>query len=401
MAGRSARGWGVLAVLAVACAVKVGCAVDGAGVEEVPPEVRAVLRDTWPAVVAPTLARVEDAVVALEDAARAWDAAGGEDGAARAEAQAAWRAAMSAWQEAELLQVGPAGSALTVTAGRDLRERIYAWPAVNRCRVDQETLAGGWDAPGFAESSVVTVLGLHAMEVLFFSPAGENGCPAQVDVNASGDWDARGVAGIQAARAAYARALAVGLRADVDALRAAWSPESGDFAGSFAAAGEDGSPYASAQDAVNAVFDALFYLEEVTKDRKLGYALGNGDCTGGSDTCLGAVETPLAGGSHTWVAANLRGFRTLFTGGPDGQGLEELLRAAGDDAVADAMLVALDAADAAAAALAAPLEVAVAEDRASVEALQLRVDAVCDLLRVDVAAVLSLQVPLEAAGDHD
>jgi hypothetical protein len=194
----------------------------------------------------------------------------------------------------------------------------------------------------------------------------------------------------------------VQVRADLEALVTAWDPSSGDFAGVFAGAGGDGSPYESATDAVNALFDAAFYLEEVTKDQKLGYALGNGDCTGGADSCRGQVEGPLAGGSHLWVAANLRGFRALYTGGgAAGQGLEDLLRVAGEGALADELLAALDAADAAAAAVTSPLPLAVDADRASVEALQGRVDAVCDLLRLDVAAVLALRVPEEAAGDND
>jgi hypothetical protein len=102
------------------------------------------------------------------------------------------------------------------------------------------------------------------------------------------------------------------------------------------------------------------------------------------------------------VAANLRGFRALFTGGEsEGRGLEDLLRATGEDALADEVLVALDAADSAAAAVTSPLPVAVDEDRAVVETLQARVDVLCDLLRLDVAAVLALRVPEEAAGDND
>jgi predicted lipoprotein len=403
-AGRS-RGWAALGGLAALALVKGACVAGTDAPEAVSPEVRAVLEDTWPRVVEPALARVADEAVALEDATRAWEQAardGGDASAAQASAQEAWRATMAAWQEAELLQLGPAGSSLRVTGGVDLRDRVYSWPTVNRCRVDQETVAGAWDSPDFMATSLVNVLGLDALEVLLFSPEGENGCPGQVDINASGAWDALGPEGVQSARAAYARALAAQVRTDVDALVAAWAPSAGDFAGTLTRAGAAGSPYESSLDAVNAIFDALFYLEEVTKDQKLGYALGNGDCTGGGASCLGQVEGPLAGGSHLWVAANLRGFRALYTGGgSEGQGLEDLLRASGEGALADEVLVALDAADAAAAAVTSSLPVAVDQDRAAVEALQMRVDVLCDLFRLDVAAVLALRVPAEAAGDND
>jgi len=403
-AAGSARGWVALGALAGLSVLK-ACVDGGDAPEATSPEVQAVLEDTWPRVVEPALARVAVEAQALETAARAWEQAerDGVDGApARAAAQEAWRATMLAWQEAELLQLGPAGASLDVVGGLDLRDRIYAWPTVNRCRVDQETVAGRWDAPDFLDTSLVNVIGLDALEVLLFSPDGENGCPGQVDINATGTWDALGPAGVRAARASYARALAAGVRADLDALGAAWDPASGAFARTFAAAGAAGNPYESATDAVNALFDAAFYLEEVTKDQKLGYALGNGDCTGGADSCLGQVEGPLAGGSHLWVAANLRGFRTLYTGGgAEGQGLEDLLRAVGEGALADEVLAALDAADAAAAGVMSSLPLAVDTDRASVETLQARVDVVCDLLRLDVASVLALRVPEEAAGDND
>lgn len=405
MAGSIARGWPVLAALSAVCAVKVACTGPVASPEVVSPEVQAVLADTWPAVVSPTLARVAEQAAVLEDAARAWEqaaASGADDSAARAEAQTAWQGVMEVWQEAELMQIGPAGASLTVAGGRDLRDRIYSWPTVNRCRVDQETLAGRWDTEDFADESLVTVLGLDAMEVVLYAPPGENACPAQVDLNASGAWEALGRDRVQAARASYARALAVTLRRDVSALIAAWEPSAGDFAGTFADAGAGEGPYQSGRAALNAILDALFYLESVTKDQKLGYALGNGDCTGGGDTCLSQVEGTLAGGSHRWVAANLRGFRALFTGGgAAGQGLEDLLRHEGEAELAARVLAALDAADAAAVALDAPLPEAVVRERVAVEALQARIDAVSDLLRLDVAAVLVLEIPDEAAGDND
>jgi predicted lipoprotein len=405
VAGSAARGWRVLAALGGLCAVKVACTGPAPSPEAVSPEVRAVLSDTWPAVVSPTLARVAEGTVALEEAARAWEraaASGADDAAARAEAQAAWQVVMEAWQEAEVLQVGPAGASLTVAGGMDLRDRIYSWPTVNHCRVDQETVAGAWDTEAFADTRLVTVLGLDALEVLLYAPPGENACPAQVDLNASGAWESLGVDGVQAARASYARALAVTLHRDVAALISAWEPAEGNFAGTLADAGSGDGPYESGRAAVNALFDALFYLEGVTKDQKLGYALGNGDCTGGGDTCLSQVEGTLAGGSHRWVAANLRGFRALFTGGgASGQGLEDLLRHDGEAELADRVLAALDAADAAAAALDASLPEAVAAERAAVETLQARIDAVCDLLRLDVAALLALEIPDEAAGDND
>ena len=400
-AGNDRGGWTLLGALLSLAAFKLAC-VDAPGKDEaVTEEVRAMLADVHPAVVAPALDRVASAVTTLAEATQAWDAAvqaDPSDTAARARAQEAWRGAMQAWQEAELLQIGPAAPSLTAIGGADLRDRIYAWPTVNRCRVDQETLAGGWADPGYADASLVNVLGLAALEVTLFSPDATNACPGQVEMNVSGAWDALGEEGVTRARAAHARALAHVLAQDVTALLDAWSPSAGDFASSLAYAGDDGSPYPRAQDGVNAVFDALFYIETVVKDRKLGFVLGNGECTASS--CAEQSESLLAGGSQAWIVANLAGFRALYTGGV-GTGMDDLLRARGEAALADEVIAALDAADAAAAAIALPLHEAVDADRAGVETLHARVDTLGELLRADVAAVLALEVPQEAAGDND
>jgi hypothetical protein len=301
---------------------------------------------------------------------------------------------MAAWQEAELFQIGPAASSLTAIAGEDLRDRVYSWPTVNRCRVDQETVYASWDEPEFFDTALVNVLGLDALEALLFAPAGVTVCPPQVDVVSDGRWDALGEAGVQAGRASYARALAADVDATIDALADRWAVDAGDFGAALTTAGGDGSPYASPDEALNAVFDAAFYLETVTKDRKLGYVLGLGACVGAA--CADDRESPIAGASSSWIAANLRGFRALFTGG-DGAGLDDLLAAASREDLADELLAALDAADAAAAALPPNLTDDPAATRAAYDAIA----EVTTRLKGEVATSLSLRVPSEAAGDAD
>lgn len=393
----------LLGVLAVAAFAKAACdgGAGGGGDDPVGAALADLLADVGPEVVIPAVARAATAAATLEAATAAWreaEAGEGDASAAQAEAQAAWWAMMTAWQEVELLQLGPAASSLTAVAGADLRDEVYSWPTVNRCRVDQETVYAAWDEPTFFEERLVNVVGLDALEVLLYAPPGENDCPSQVDINADGSWDALGVDGVQAARAAYAAALAAEVRADVDRLARAWDPAGEDFAGQVARAGGEDTPYDSPEIALNAVFDALFYLELVAKDRKLGYALGTGDCTGTS--CVDQIESPLAGGSHAWLVVNLAGFRALYTGGA-GTGMDDLLRSLGEDDLADAVLAALDDADAAVAALPGPLDAAVSADPAAVEAAHAAVKAVTDLLKGDVATVLALTIPSEAAGDAD
>jgi predicted lipoprotein len=386
------RGWLLIGGLGIALVARPMACDGGPGTGDpaVAKAVAATLADTWPQVVSPALAEAEEASRLLETALVAWSSAEDTDGdaeAARLAAQEAWRAALGAWQQVEVMQLGPLGSSLTAKGGLDLRDRVYAWPTVNACAVDQQTAREGWREDGFVEASLVNVTGYAALETLLFSEPGVNACPPQVDINADGTWDGLGVDGVQAFRAAHAVRLSVGLRGAMAEARLAWE---GGFADDFAA-GE--GPYDSPQDALNAAFDALFYLESMTKDAKLGEPLGLRDC--GADTC--PVESPLAGASHTWIAANLAGGRRLFTGG-EGQGFDDLLAALDQEALALEVLAAFDAADAAAAAVTTPIDDP-RQDAAL--ALHAALDDLGELLKGDLATVLALRVPTEAAGDND
>lgn len=397
-AGEGRRGWALLAgALALAAARPLGCGPGDEGGTPVDETLTALLADVGPAVVLPALQDARDGADALVGATEAWAADPSSD-AARDAAREAYLAALDAWQVAEVLQIGPAGSSLTAVAGEDRRDEIYSWPTTNRCRVDQLTVAGGWDDAAFYEQNLVTAWGYDALDTLLWSPDGVNACPPQVDVNTDGSWAALGTDGVRERRAAYAAAVAARLRDEIDALQQAWAEDGGDFSGAVAAAGADGSPYETADLALNAVFDALYYLETRTQDRKLGRPLGLRDCAG--TDCVGEVETPASGASHRWIAANLRGFRAGFTAG-DGVGMEDLLRELGHADVADALLAELDAADAAAAALTVPIEQAALGDPTPAVALHAAVVRVTTLFESEVATILSLRIPSEAAGDND
>lgn len=390
--------WSIVAVLVAATTIKTAC--DPAGndaANETTDILAALLAGVGPNVVQPALERAVTASQAAQSAAEAWRDAelSGDAGAAQLAAQDAWWAFMLVWQELEVYQIGPAASSLTAVGGADLRDLVYSWPTVNRCRVDQETAYEGWNEADFFETSLVNVLGLDALEVLLYSPAGENDCPSQVDINADGTWAALGDAGVALNRAEYAVALSTHAATTVQTLATAWSPTGGDFGAQLATAGESGSVYESSQTGLNAVFNALFYLETSTKDRKLGYATGQSDCTG--DTCIEGIESPIAGGSHVWVGVNFAAFRTLYMGG-EGTGLDDLLVSIGEESIHTDMIAALDTADAAAAAVTVPFDQA---DPALVEALYDANKSVTDLLKGDLATVLALQVPAEAAGDSD
>jgi uncharacterized protein len=353
-----------------------------------------VLADVWPEVLEPAHTAAARDAEALVVAAIAWSAAETSDtgaDSARDVAREAWRNLMTSWQTVEIYQIGPGAASLTAAGGMDFRDAVYSWPTVNACRVDQETAVRGFDAADFVDTALVNVLGLDALETVLFSSDADNDCPPQVAMNDDGTWDALGEDGVRQLRADYAVFLSQQVLADIDDLVAAWGSFESDLANG---AGVFGSP----DEALNAVYDGLFYLELQTKDRKLAAPLGLKDC--GEDDCLTLVETRLAGGSQDWVAVNLTAFRRLYLGG-DGQGLDDLLRLRGHDDVADDMLAALDAADSAADALVVPIDEAAAGDDTDAVALHSAVAGVTDLLKGDLATLLFLQIPSEAAGDAD
>lgn len=400
MAG-STRSWSVLASLTgLALVQPVACqrpTADAPGVQPGDAVIEALLADVWPAVVEPALGTASLEADALVDAVDAWSADPTND-ALRAEAQAQFAAALEAWQVVEVMQIGPAGSSLTAVGGLDLRDEVYSWPTVNACRVDQETVERGFDTADFFEVELVNVTGFDALDTLLFADDEANDCPPQVAINADGSFAVLGAEGVRVNRADYALVIAQRIADTIDLLEQEWSPDGGDFAADLADAGASTSSFATQDEALNAVFDALFYLETATKDGKLGEPLGLKDC--GSTSCMHLVEVPLSGLSHYALQANLDGFHQLYTGG-EGVGLDDLLIDLGHADLDAAVQEAWTAARAAVDAVELPLDQALATDPTAAVAAHAAISELTTLLKGDVATVLFLQIPDEAAGDND
>lgn len=325
----------------------------------------------------------------------------GEDAADPSAARTSWASAMDVWQEAELFQLGPAGAMSSVAGGQDLRARIYSWPLTSPCRVDQETLEADLLAPGALATAPANVRGLAALEYLLFAPDTANACPASSAINASGAWAALSPEEVRLRRARYAAAVARDLEASAIALRDAWEPSGGDFLGELVGAA-DRSTYASVQAALNAVSDALYYLDKETKDMKLAGPLGIAGCA--SETCPNLVESRYAKRSAAHIVRNIVAFQHAFHGGAPGGGelgFDDLLVAAGADALAadfaDKIAAALEAAQA----YGDPLEDAIAQDKATVEAAYTAIAELNRLMKTQLLSVLDLELPERAEGDND
>lgn len=341
---------------------------------------------------------VTDAV-ALEGAAAAY--AGSLAPADRQAVQAAWRKAMSTWGRAEIMQVGPAGLSGAVAGGQDLRDHIYSWPLVNRCRVDQELVEQAYENVDAFAAEHINVRGLDALEYLLFAEGETNACAPQNDINQSGSWNAV-VGEIPARRAVYAATVATLIERQARQLRDAWAADGGNFASELASAGSGSAVYATQRDALNAVSDALFYLEKQTKDAKVAVPLGLLDCS--TATCPGSLELRLAPHSKQAIADNVAGFRAMFTGGPgsDDLGFDDWLVAYGAADVSEAIVTALDEADAAIAAIEEDdLAVTLADDPESLLAVHEALRGVATELKTRFVGILDLELPKSVEGDND
>lgn len=347
-------------------------------------------------VIVPTYRTFLEAARELQTRATAWRDSGVD--ADRLEAVAAWDRAMGLWQQAELALVGPAGAMMVATGGEDRRDAIYSWPITNQCRIDQELVEEAYvDVDAFARENV-NVRGLDALEYLL-SYAGEaNGCAPNASINLNGEWTPI-VTELPARRAAYAVTASTLLVRDAEALLARWDEA---FLAELQTAGAGSATFPTAQEALNALSDALFYLDKEVKDMKLAEPMGlSMTCT--ADVCPNLRESLFAGRSIANVADNLRGFRLVFAGAMDGagRGFDDLLVDVGAGELAAQMVSLVDAAIAVADGYEADVPELLAADPLALQPLYDAVKAITDLLKTQFLSTLDLEVPNRAEGDND
>ncbi len=359
--GIDRSGWWLLGVLGAALAIwPTGCVdpVDAA------PNDGPVLDAVGPNVIIPALNDYASSLDALQTEVERWSDTGEIAGA-----RASFAQAIDRWQVVDVMRVA-------LEDGTDplaLRDETYSWPVVNGCRVDQVTANNEY--VGGVTDLLVNARGLDALEHLLYSGT-DNVCPSQVPPNSDASWQA--LVDLNGARAEYATAIVEDLQAQETVFRSTW---------------ETARP-ASLQ----ALIDGLFVFETEIKDAKLGHPLGLIDC----DTfdCADAAEGLPDSNSSAWVAANLEGFRALFTGG-DGVGVDDLLMDVGSGDVATQVVQRTTTAIALAEALDGNLSMEIVNNRQSVVELYDELNAIDDLLRVDVTGMLSLQIPAVVGGDND
>ena len=188
-----------------------------------------------------------------------------------------------------------------------------------------------------------------------------------------------------------------------DELVDAWDAGKGNFAKTFEEAGPGNAVYPTSQAALNSVSDALFYVEEVVKDKKIARPLGLRECT--AATCPELLESPFAHRAKANIAANLTGYRRLTQGcgaGFEGMGFDDLLQAVGTEPLAVKLSERTVAAQATVQAVEeADLAQALSQDKASVRAMYDGLKGVTDVMKTELATVLDLELPAAVEGDND
>lgn len=364
----------------------------------------AVLVSIGERVVLPTYRTFEERAAELEAAATQYASSLSDSDLAAL--RDAWIRAMDVWEEAELMQLGPAGMPPSevggAAGGLDLRDEIYAWDDVSLCRIDQAIVARDYENPDAFAARDVDVRGLLAMEYLIFGQRTSNACTPAATINTSGAWAALVDSGeLPARRAAYARTLAILVHRTARQLRQAWEPSGGDFVGQL---GRGDGTYMGALDALNAVSDALiFYADRRLKDMKIATAAGLSlSCP--SDFCPEALESQQAGRSREHILANLRAIRAIVLGGPsasEGAGFDDLLRCAGCAATADRLLAAIESAIAYVEAMPSLTVERFSEQVEALRGAHPVVRAITDLLKTEFVTCLDLDLPFSGTGSDD
>jgi uncharacterized protein len=317
-----------------------------------------------------------------------------------------WTAASDAWQLVEVMQLGPLGGT-ALPGGQGLRDTFYTWPLSGRCQIDRALVTKAYANADFGTTSLTTVRGLAALEYLLFYAGTDNGCGSSEDINATGSWAALSKEELTARKAAYAKALADDLSARSGALVDLWDPSKGKFLTQFSTAGRGSTVYATPEAALNSVFDALIYVDSMTKDRKVAIPIGLVDpaaCE--APPCPELLESRYSTRSLKNVRQNLVAMRKLVTGcGADfsGVGFDDLFDAVGAGAVGDELDGDLVAAIAAVDKFPhASFEEAMTKgDLESIKTIQVAIKRVTDTLKTDFVSVLHLDLPKRIAGDMD
>ena len=359
----------------------------------------AMLTDYGANIVIPTYLQISTASASLGSSLESHCQAIGtaSEGDAQATSQAAWRELMTAWQTAEVMQVGPVSD----NAG-DLHDSIYSWPVTSTCAIDIDADAIHRTPGTFSlDGKLPNRRGLDALEYLLFTTDLNHSCSPQ---NAPAGWNELPSLDRSRARCNLALAMATEIAASSAGLLETWNT---GYGSALAQSGREGGAFPKAQDALNRISDALFYLDGAVKDMKLAEPAGItvNRCGMAGVVCPEELEARLSGFSKASIRSNLVGYQAVFLGqfenADNGIGFEEFLTELGGEDLALQMKDDIEAAIASVDAIPGTLEDAIQSAPNQVEAAHTAIRTVTDNMKSQFLTILGLDLPDSAAGDND
>ncbi len=313
-----------------------------------------------------------------------------------AEAQTSWRSAMDQWQQIEVMQIGP-----LLDNDASLRNRIYSWPVVQNCAVDQDV---GYFEEGEISGQPYNITqrtsprrGLDALEYLLFSENLDHSCSA--DRLAPAGWNERSEQERRVARCEFATEVAQDLANSATTLVDEWQGNAG-YANTLKSA--DADHFDDEQAAINTITDAMFYVDSVTKDAKLAAPIGLGANSCNNAACVQDIESNISANSISNIKQNLIGLQKLFIAGDEANaGFDDFLVAVEASELADTMKQDIQEAIELADSFPLTMEEAVTTQPERVQELHQAVKDVTDNLKSVFITYLALELPQTSAGDAD
>lgn len=314
---------------------------------------------------------------------------------AKNNAQIQWRATMATWQQAEQMLLGP-----LLDNDGSLRNKIYSWPVVNTCAVDNDIMYFKSDSVNGKPYDIAlrtpSRKGLAALDYLLFNDNLNHSC--EVSAPPPG-WNSLTEQEQKIARCLFAVEVAIDIENNAGTLTALWFASDG-YANELKSAGKEGSDFISEHEAVNRISDAMFYVDSSTKDGKLATPLGLFANSCGESACPEDVESPYSQNSFNNIYNNLIGFEKLLTG--EGLlGFTDYLIDVGDQATADSLQKNTTKTLNELTAVEVTLTEALTTDSTPAVQTHKNVKTISDQLKTDFITSLALELPATSAGDND
>lgn len=365
-----------------------------------------MLTDLVVEAVIPTVATFEDNLVQLNTKVDEY-CANIDNGEKLETAKLAWQAAMVPLQQLQVMNFGP-----NADLGNGLIS-FYDWETANPYSIDisiaKSVLFEDIELP-----PVDNEKDLVAIEYILFAPSAVQAYtdPSKENSNVK-KWreGSTGENEIQKERCDYAKLITADMQHRAATLKSSW--QQFDLA----------SVSSSKQVAANEVAQALFYIDNKTKDLKIKALLPQPEQADSDSFNAAKVESYFAHVSKEHIIANLNGLKNIFTSNGN-VGLDDYLSAVGQAQIATDMLTALDAAISNAEAIDGSLFTALTDangvdacstvavtglydtdgessDIVTLCALQANIKKLTDVLKFEMIPATSFTAPASADGDND